>query len=188
MTDMQTSNTVDTRPLVLIDFDGVINQFPDGKVRRRQNSTGWMRPGDPRVGLYSPGNWFVPDHREDIDTRYHGRLRLLWSGELVERLKALDAQVVWLSTWQPYVDALDLRLGVDWPTEHWYDPVTREHRYTGKRRTVLDHLADGRPIVWIDDEETTYDAGLALVGTGPQAPVLAVGRTRMSASAVRRWR
>lgn len=32
------------RPLLFIDFDGVINQFPDDKVMRRQGRTGWMRP------------------------------------------------------------------------------------------------------------------------------------------------
>ena len=51
------------RPLVLIDFDGVINQFPDDKVRRRQNSTAWMKPEDPRAAVYAAGNWFVPDRK-----------------------------------------------------------------------------------------------------------------------------
>lgn len=37
-----------TRPLVFIDFDGVINQFPDDKVMRRQGRTDWMEPDDPR--------------------------------------------------------------------------------------------------------------------------------------------
>lgn len=36
------------RPLLFIDFDGVINQFPDPKVMRRQGTTDWMRPDDPR--------------------------------------------------------------------------------------------------------------------------------------------
>lgn len=164
-----------SRPLVLIDFDGVINQFPDDKVRRRQNSTSWMKPGDPRIALYAADDWFVPDRKETVDTRYHGRLRILWSSEMVARLKGLDADILWLSTWQPYTDMLDLHLGVGWETIHWYDPVTRQGRYTGKRRAVLNHLKTGRPIVWIDDEETTYDAGLAIVGDGPSAPVLAVG-------------
>lgn len=32
-----------TRPLVFIDFDGVINQFPDDKVIRRQGRTDWLK-------------------------------------------------------------------------------------------------------------------------------------------------
>lgn len=163
------------RPLVLIDFDGVINQFPDEKVRRRQNTTSWMEQGDPRIALYSPDNWFIPDHKEMVTTQYHGRLRLLWAAGLVDRLKTLDADILWLSTWQPYTDMLNVHLGIDWETIQWYDPVTRVGRYTGKRRAVLNHLKYGRPIVWIDDEETTYDAGLAITAQEPQAPVLAVG-------------
>ena len=52
-----------TRPLVFIDFDGVINQFPDDKVIRRQGRTDWMEPDDPRRDTYSPDNWFGPDRR-----------------------------------------------------------------------------------------------------------------------------
>ena len=51
------------RPLLFIDFDGVINQFPDDKVMRRQGRTGWMRPDDPRRAAYAPDNWFRPDRR-----------------------------------------------------------------------------------------------------------------------------
>lgn len=43
------------RPLLFIDFDGVINQFPDPKVMRRQGTTDWMRPDDPRRPLYAAG-------------------------------------------------------------------------------------------------------------------------------------
>lgn len=41
------------RPLLFIDFDGVINQFPDPKVMRRQGTTDWMRPDDPRRAAYA---------------------------------------------------------------------------------------------------------------------------------------
>lgn len=166
----------DTRPLVLIDFDGVINQFPDTKVRCRQNSTSWMKPGDPRIPVYDHANWFVPDHNHTVWAgNYHGNIRITWSAELVDRLRTLHAQVLWLSTWQPYTDALNLALNVDWETITWYNPITREGRYTGKRRSVISRLALSRPIVWIDDEETTYDAGLAIQASGPAAPMLGVG-------------
>lgn len=66
-------------------------------------------------------------------------------------------------------------LGVDWPTVQWYDPTTREGIWTGKRRTILDALKQDRPIVWLDDEETTYNAGLAIQATPHEAPVLGVG-------------
>lgn len=85
------------------------------------------------------------------------------------------ARIIWLSTWQPFTDSLNRALGVDWPTVEWYDPQTGIGRLTGKRRTVLDRLSDARPIIWIDDEETTPSAQSALRGSLPPAPVLAVG-------------
>lgn len=168
--------TQDDRPIVLIDFDGVINQFPDEKVRCRQNSTTWMKPGDPRIPVYDPDNWFIPDCGQQVYTdRIHGSYKITWSSELMNRLHTLDAQILWLSTWQPYTNALNLALDVNWKTINWYNPVTMEARRTGKRRAVLNHLRLNRPIVWIDDEETTYDAGLAIQSNIVAAPVLGIG-------------
>lgn len=165
-----------TRPLVFIDFDGVINQFPDDKVMRRQGTTDWMRPDDPRRAAYAPDNWFRPDRRERLLVHDLGRrFTIRWNAELVARLDALDADKWWLSTWQPETAQLNRALGVDWPTVQWYDPTTREGIWTGKRRTILDALAQNRPIVWLDDEETTYNAGLAIQATPHEAPVLGVG-------------
>ena len=165
-----------TRPLVFIDFDGVINQFPDDKVIRRQGRTDWMEPDDPRRDTYSPDNWFGPDRRERLLVRDLGRrFTIRWNAELVARLDALDADKWWLSTWQPETAQLNRALGVDWPTIRWYDPVTRDGILTGKRRTILDALKQDRPIVWLDDEETTYNAGLAIQATPHEAPVLGVG-------------
>ncbi|MBT1165455.1 hypothetical protein [Bifidobacterium simiarum] len=163
------------RSIVLIDFDGVINQFPDRKVRSRQNSVDWMKPDDPRRAVYDPANWFIPDRREKVDLGSQGRWWITWSSELVRRLGSLDADIFWLSTWQPYTGLLNRHLDVDWQTIDWYDPITNMGRLTGKRRAVLNHLRLGRPIIWIDDEETTYDAGLAVEGTEHTAAVLGVG-------------
>lgn len=164
------------RPLLFIDFDGVINQFPDPKVMRRQGTTDWMRPDDPRRAAYAPDNWFRPDRRERLLVHDLGRrFTIRWNAELVARLDALDADKWWLSTWQPETAQLNRALGVDWPTVQWYDPTTREGIWTGKRRTILDALKQDRPIVWLDDEETTYNAGLAIQATPHEAPVLGVG-------------
>ena len=139
------------RPLLFIDFDGVINQFPDPKVMRRQGTTDWMRPDDPRRAAYAPDNWFRPDRRERLLVHDLGRrFTIRWNAELVARLDALDADKWWLSTWQPETAQLNRALGVD-------------------------ALKQDRPIVWLDDEETTYNAGLAIQTTPHEAPVLGVG-------------
>lgn len=83
------------RPLLFIDFDGVINQFPDPKVMRRQGTTDWMRPDDPRRAAYAPDNWFRPDRRERLLVHDLGRrFTIRWNAELVARLDALDADNV----------------------------------------------------------------------------------------------
>lgn len=113
------------RPLLFIDFDGVINQFPDPKVMRRQGTTDWMRPDDPRRAAYATDNWFRPDRRERLLVHDLGRrFTIRWNAELVARLDALDADKWWLSTWQPETAQLNRALGVDWPTVQWYDPTT----------------------------------------------------------------
>jgi hypothetical protein len=124
------------RPLLFIDFDGVINQFPDDKVMRRQGRTGWMRPDDPHRAAYAPDNWFRPDRRERLLVRDLGRRFVIrWNAELVARLDALDADKWWLTTWQPETGRLNRALGVDWPTIRWYDPITRDGIPTGMRET-----------------------------------------------------
>ncbi|KAA8825662.1 hypothetical protein [Bifidobacterium myosotis] len=161
------------RPLVLVDFDGVLNQFPDPKVRRRGNRIDWMRPGDPRRAVYDPARWPVPDHSETV-VLDRGRFRITWSSEAVAALDALDADVCWLSTWQPYADILDLHLGVRWEAVHWYDPATGAGRMDGKRRAVRSALASGRPVVWLDDEEADGRAVAWLRSCEPDARLLAI--------------
>ncbi|MBT1162919.1 hypothetical protein [Bifidobacterium sp. SO1] len=163
------------RPLILIDFDGVINQFPDDKIRQRRNSVDWMKPDDPRRRVYDPANWLIPDRKEHVRFDRRGTFRILWSDELVRRLDALDADILWLSTWQPHTDLLNQHLGVDWETIRWYDPITDAFRYTGKRRAVISHLKTERPIIWIDDEETTREAQSDVFAARPSVPVLGVG-------------
>ncbi|MBT1164607.1 hypothetical protein [Bifidobacterium felsineum] len=182
-----------TRPLVFLDFDGVVNQFPDPKVRRRQNSVTWMKPDDPRRNLYDPNEWLIPDRKARPYVPDHGRIPILWNQNLVNVFDGLDADIMWLSTWQPHTNLLNMELGVTWPTVRWYDPITRNGILTGKRRTILAALRQDRPIVWVDDEETTYEAGLAIESTPREAPILAIrpdahiGVSRSQLDAIRRF-
>lgn len=45
----------------------------------------------------------------------------------------------------------------------------------GLAAAINDAEKQDRPIVWLDDEETTYNAGLAIQTTPHEAPVLGVG-------------
>lgn len=175
-------------PLVYCDFDGVLNVFPDEKMMRRggPKHMEWMESDDPRRTLYDPNRIFLADMKSRVkpDHRSYG---LRWSSELAGMLDKLmwDGRIEfhWLSTWQPHTVLLDRRLGFDHAlthTEHWYDPVTREGIWTGKRHTVYGAVErqrgtdDPAPIVWIDDDEVFARIKTEVEGLLPAAPVLLV--------------
>ena len=136
-------------PVVYTDFDGVLNAFPDDKVLRRGgvDHAQWLKDGDPRKALYDPGRAFHLDGNMQARPPV-GRYRVHWSRELSDALYGLaqDGRIEldWLTTWQPYcVNVLDPMLGWDPAVVHntvWYDPVTMEHRLTGKLSTVLSRV------------------------------------------------
>ena len=176
-------------PVVYTDFDGVLNAFPDDKVLRRGgvDHAQWLKDDDPRKALYDPGRAFHLDGNMQARPPV-GRYRVHWSRELSDALYGLaqDGRIEldWLTTWQPYcVNVLDPMLGWDPTVVHntvWYDPVTMEHRLTGKLSTVLSRVrverksVDPSPIVWIDDEECCGDAMRKIAAKEPAAPVLMV--------------
>ena len=176
-------------PVIYTDFDGVLNAFPDDKVLRRGgvDHTQWLKDDDPRKALYDPGRAFHLDGNMQARLPV-GRYRVHWSCELSDALYGLaqDGRIEldWLTTWQPYcVNVLDPMLGWDPTVVHntvWYDPVTMEHRLTGKLSTVLSRVrverrsAGSSPIVWIDDEECHRDAMREIEAEEPAAPVLMV--------------
>mgnify|MGYP002521339198 FL=1 len=176
-------------PVIYTDFDGVLNAFPDDKVLRRGgvDHAQWLKDDDPRKALYDPGRAFHLDGNMQARPPV-GRYRVHWSRELSDALYGLaqDGRIEldWLTTWQPYcVNVLDPMLGWDPTVVHntvWYNPVTMEHRLTGKLSTVLSRVrverksVDPSPIVWIDDEECCGDAMRKIAAKEPAAPVLMV--------------
>lgn len=173
----------DSKPLLLIDFDGVLNAFPDEKLLRRGGQTGgWldqMKDDDPRKRLYSVDHAFLLDHSERIDVAQRNEygsvdrttVRIRWAGELADAIRGLqsdcEADVAWLSTWQPFTGKLEFKLGFVelgateplLSTIRWYDPVSGLNRGMGKLYSItailqeLQAAGQQRPVVWIDDEE-----------------------------------
>lgn len=196
----------DGKPLLLIDFDGVINAFPEDKLLRRGGQTGsWLEKlsgDDPRRRLYSLDNAFLLDHSERVTITQINRydecdsttVRIRWAGELADAIRGLEADceadVAWLSTWQPWTDKLERELGFSplgdetplLSTVRWYDPVSGENRAAGKLYSVaavlqeLQAAGQQRPIVWIDDEETDAAAErwLRSRGLGEASPLLMI--------------
>lgn len=164
---VKTSAIIDSKPLVFIDFDGVINAFPEDKVWRRGGQTGkWLcsRPdSDYRRKLYSLDHAFHLDSSEKITLwtpsedglgQTAASCRIHFSRELAKYIYDMqtsgEARVLWLSTWQPWTGMLAFKLGwndvndtiatVD--TVRWYDPVTGIGRDTGKLYTIAAALEE----------------------------------------------
>ncbi|PWG62644.1 HAD domain-containing protein [Bifidobacterium callitrichidarum] len=182
---------------IYLDFDGVINAFPDAKVLRRGGvgHTGWLKDSDPRKSLYSEERAFRLDGNEQVRTD-RGRFRIHFSRQLVDGLRGLaESGVVelhWLSTWQDYCSRLNQRLG--WSpdiitTERWYDMETGAHRKTGKKATIFHALEQqAGPIIWIDDEECFETPRMQIESIQPKYPVLLIRPDERIAISRRQWR
>ena len=171
-------------PIVLLDFDGVLNAFPDA-IGVRYEDVGVAPVVECRGRMtddFGPERAFRLDGVETVRLgRRGGTWHLHWSRELAANLYGLAESGVidlrWLSTWQPYVHILDGLLGWDPDVvhnTHWYDPLTGRGRMGGKLHAVVDEVirqlrvADAggspRPIVWVDDEEASVANALMLHG------------------------
>lgn len=117
------------KPMIMIDFDGVINAFPDRKIMRRGGigKTEWLKDNDPRKQLYSIENAYILNGNDTIRIDYD-KYRIHYSKELVsiiaDIIKNKQADYTWLTTWQPYTNMLNNKLGIDFNTEtaQWYNP------------------------------------------------------------------
>ena len=153
----------DKKTTILIDFDGVLNAFPDDKAMRRGGFSDTVykwRDDNPRRKLYAPDHAFKPARRAII--RFgQVRVRIRWSGELVSNLIDLDADWRWLSTWQPFIEsdvnpALGLNGNPKVTNAQWYrydqfgsTPIHGKEDYVDK--WIVEHPGD--PVIWIDDED-----------------------------------
>ena len=137
-------------PIVLLDFDGVLNAFPDA-IDVRYEDVGVAPVVECRGRMtddFGPERAFRLDGVETVRLgRRGGTWHLHWSRELAANLYGLAESGVidlrWLSTWQPYVHILDGLLGWDPDVvhnTHWYDPLTGRGRMGGKLHAVVDEV------------------------------------------------
>lgn len=194
-------------PIVFLDFDGVLNAFPDA-IGVRYEDAGVAPVVECRgrvTDSFGPEQAFRLDGAETVRLgRGGGTWRLHWSRELAAGLYELaEAGIIdlrWLSTWQPYARILDGLLGWDPDVVHntrWYDPLTGRGRMGGKLHAVVDEVirqlrvADAgeepRPIVWIDDEEASVENALMLHGHEGAAPMLLVRPLASRGISRRQW-
>jgi hypothetical protein len=154
-------------PVMMVDFDGVLNVFPQKKQQLRGGvrDTSSMPDDNPRKDLYSYAHAFQAYRKSKVRVR-DMRIALRWSPELLTSLLELiqndEAHWTWLSTWQPYIEdilypvldidphAVDGRMDI----AQWYNlSQFNEIPGYGKQEYVQSWLKEhDEPLVWIDDE------------------------------------
>ena len=157
-----------SRPLILLDVDGVVNlaQFASSRQRNRLiRNEGWTQhwTGEPR---YSTRIVFNPRWRQ-----------------LVKLLAETGAELAWASGWQDHANwHIAPLLGL--PDLRWAPAV-----HGDKAATVVP-WTEGRPWAWLEDYEAELETASALSQDRPHLPVL-VDRSRGLAldhvAAVKSW-
>lgn len=172
-------------PMLFIDFDGVINVFPDAKAMRRGGfqDTISIKQDHPRYRLYHPDHAYKPSSKATVTLPGYHNIKLRWSPVLVDDLTRLvdngSLAWTWLSTWRPYIrETLDPLLGT--PPFHiseWYTGSPRTlQSHAGKYGAVHQFMKEqpDRPVIWIDDEECEPYAYRELTAEFPSTPLLMI--------------
>lgn len=137
------------RPVLYLDWDGVVNFFGSRNQYIKKSGFGYLRRGSamPR-----------PADRPSGGLSF-GPFPLNWSAELLRKLAALPVDIVFLSTWRHSFS--ELISATQWDLENyrvldWTDgPKDSEH--AGKVTALIaDQLADPRPFIWADDEAHSF--------------------------------
>jgi hypothetical protein len=114
------------RPVLLLDIDGVINGHPQ--------RCGWNRP----------------PHRIKVGLPVH------YEPQVVDRLRALRdvVELRWCTTWcgLPVLQVLEDRLDLCLPRAFEHRPMSKTWGDM-KVEAAMAVLAEGRRVIWVDDEE-----------------------------------
>jgi hypothetical protein len=158
----------DTRPLVLVDVDGVLNVAASAKVRRRlAYHEGWVQRRVDVGGLI---------FRLCVNPAFGPWLRKL--------AEDTGAELAWGTTWEEYANlCVGPLVGLP-PLRH---AMVRDgaHKADG-----IVPFTEGRPFVWFDDEPDAAEATAKLAGTQPHLVVAVdetVGLTEEHVATARDW-
>lgn len=114
--------------------------------RGGQTRLDWLKPDDQRRESYSLDNVFLLDHTGHV--RAKGQMwRIKWAVELADNLRRfmLDGRNMfhWLSTWQPWTETLDGKLGFtldEEPSIHGHEGRTGLWQGVGLTRVLVSQL------------------------------------------------
>lgn len=125
-------NLAQTRPVWLLDVDGVINV---------------NRPGD-WGGKLATGQ--ASDGRRTYTLR--------WAPALIDRIRALATSglvdIRWCTTWCPWAEQLEALWDLPKLDRAWTEDINGQAAATAKLEAAERVIASGGPLIWTDDTET----------------------------------
>lgn len=162
-----------TKPYFFCDFDGVLNVFPYEQEYTGPKLNGMWDPAgnDPKNWKITeiepdPTKHFVWDEETTVPhISYPDKtLRLRWSSELINNIKALiesdTVTFMWLTTWNEHTVGLNKILGFpeETPFLRWWPRGLSDYSQSGKGNYLLKHMEKTNdtisPFIWVDDVAT----------------------------------
>lgn len=130
-----------SKAFALLDVDGPLNPYaakptrrPEGYTTHRLRPQGWEHAQHPlRV-------WLSPEH---------GPMLLAWAEEF-------DVELVWATTWMADANTM-IGPVIGLPELPWVDYVSHPGTIKGWKYPATLAYADGRPLVWFDDDFGALD-------------------------------
>jgi hypothetical protein len=142
------------KPVLFMDFDGVLNFFGSRNHYRNHNKFGYLKRGSVNISTGDvAGGW------GSFSSYYH-LYTINWSAELVRKLTAVNVDWVWLTSWNKHTYKLDDLLEITIPTStlDWdSDSASKDHTHPAKYVALKDYMkANPRPFIWVDDSATVH--------------------------------
>jgi len=162
------SDCADTRPLILVDVDGVLNVAASAKVRKRLvYHDGWVQRKVDAGGLV---------FRLCVNPAFGSWLRRL--------AEDAGAELAWGSTWEEYAN---LCVGPLVGLPELRHAIVRDGAH--KAHGIVPFTA-GRPFIWFDDEPDAAGVTARLAGGQPHLVVRVdeeTGLTQENVATAREW-
>jgi hypothetical protein len=118
------------------------------------NRTIWLLDVDGVINVTRPGWGAAPESGTAYSAGYPYRLR--WAPALTARIRALHATggvtIRWCSTWCADVAQIERLFGLPSLDRCWADPISSTAAAHAKLATARAVLAQGRRLIWTDDE------------------------------------
>jgi hypothetical protein len=115
----------------------------------------WLLDVDGVINANKPG-WSAAPRRFDVTDKWGMTWPLRWAPALIQRIARIHAEgraeVVWCTTWCPSAQLLEQLWHLPELRRSWTDDLHGYAAVEAKRAAARAVLADGRRLIWTDDD------------------------------------